>query len=349
MELFAHVALLIVASIALGYVLIKYALPVILPFLLAWGIAFMTRPPARFLHKKIKISEKISRPVLALILMSALLGGIGLGAYALLNEAWRFFSTLAEDGRMTEFIKRISDSFFGLFGTLGVGSELANKIFDALSGILASVLGKIAEVITAFASAVPKTLFFILITAISAVYFSLDLEIINSYVHRILPRKIDIALVSFKERTLGIALKYMRAYAAIMLLTFAIVFFGLALLGIDYALLLASIIAVLDILPVIGVGVILVPFGAVMLLSGNTYVGVGLLVLTAAVTVIRQIAEPKILGKNLGIHPLLTLILMYVGYSLFGIFGLVLLPLLGVVLVKKESSEVAKPRGIGGK
>ena len=275
--------------------------------------------------------------------MLSLLASVGAATGALLNEAWHFFSTLAEDGRMSQFIKDISNSFLGIFGSLGIDSELGDKIFDALSGILANAAVKIASEITALASAVPKILFFILITAISSVYFSLDLEAINAYVHRLLPKKADAALVSFKKETLGIIFKYMRSYLVIMLLTFAVVFFGLAILKVDYALLLASIIAVLDILPVIGVGVILVPLGAVMLFSGNTYLGIGLMVLTAAVTVIRQIAEPKILGKNLGIHPLLTLVLMYVGYSLFGILGLVIFPISGVVLVKKETAKVAKP------
>ena len=339
---FANIAVLAIASLVICYVGVKYIVPVVLPFVIAWGIAFITRRPAAFLSRKTGVGVKFYRPALALIFMLLLIGGVSLAMVALLGEAWQFFGTLAEDGRLASVIENITNSFFGIFGELGIGSELGDKIFDALSGILADVLGKIASLLTAVVSSVPKILFFLLITAISTVYFALDLEKINSYVHSILPKKVDAALVGFKERSLCVLLKYLRSYFLIMLLTFAIMLLGLTVLRVDYALLLSFVIALLDILPAIGVGVILIPFGVFMLVTGNTYVGIGLLILTAVSTVVRQIAEPKILGKNLGIHPLLTLILMYVGYTLFGIVGLVFLPLLGVLFTKKDTAEIKK-------
>ena len=135
-----------------------------------------------------------------------------------------------------------------------------------------------------------------------------------------------------------------------MLITFAVMLVGLVILRQPYALLLALIIAVLDLLPVIGVGTVLVPWSVYELVLGDTGVGIGLLILFAVHTFIRQFAEPKIVGKNLGVHPIVTLSLLYVGYSLFGFVGLLLVPiatvLIEVTVGKKDSAKVNE--GIGG-
>ena len=96
-------------------------------------------------------------------------------------------------------------------------------------------------------------------------------------------------------------------------------------------MLIALFVAVLDILPVFGVGTVLVPWSIVLFVSGNGKAGFGILFLFAFITVLREIVEPKILGKNLGLHPLLTLILLYFGYHFFGFFGMIILPPLGAL------------------
>ena len=98
-------------------------------------------------------------------------------------------------------------------------------------------------------------------------------------------------------------------------------------------MLMAFIIALLDMLPVLGIGIVLIPWGVYYLSVGTDLkLGIGLLVLWGVGSIVRQAIEPKIVGKELGMHPLLTLVLMYAGYSLFGFFGLVLLPFLSVFI-----------------
>ena len=115
-----------------------------------------------------------------------------------------------------------------------------------------------------------------------------------------------------------------------MLITFVLMLIGFSILGVRYALILSLALAVLDILPLFGVGTVLVPYSVICFVSGDVRLGVGLALLFVANEVIRQLAEPRILGKNLGIHPLISVILLYAGYSLFGFFGLLLLPLFAV-------------------
>ena len=140
-------------------------------------------------------------------------------------------------------------------------------------------------------------------------------------------------MVHFKEKTTKIILKYIKSYLLIMLLTFSILLLGLTLLRIRYALLMAFVIAILDILPVIGLGAVLIPWALWSFASSNSALGIGLIILYGVAVIIRQIAEPKIVGKNLGLNPLLTIILMYIGFSLFGVIGLVLVPIGTVALL----------------
>jgi predicted PurR-regulated permease PerM len=120
---------------------------------------------------------------------------------------------------------------------------------------------------------------------------------------------------------------------------------GFLILRIEHALLLSIIVAFLDILPIIGVGTVIIPWAIVEFAIGDGSLAVGLLVLFVVNAIIRQLAEPKIIGKNLDLHPIATLILLYVGYSLFGFVGLIVLPVIvlsiGVVLKGNNATEIA--------
>ena len=127
--------------------------------------------------------------------------------------------------------------------------------------------------------------------------------------------------------------KYILSYSLIMLITYLTLLLGLIILRVRHAPVLALFIAVLDILPVIGVGTVLIPWGIYSIVVGNRLLGIGLLVLFVANTVIRQTSEPRIVGKSLNLHPLLTLMMIYIGYGLFGVLGVFILPLIAVTLL----------------
>ena len=115
-------------------------------------------------------------------------------------------------------------------------------------------------------------------------------------------------------------------------MTFAELLAGFYIFKIPYALTLASVIAIIDILPVLGVGTVLIPWGVVLLIVGKTKKAAEIFILYGIIWIIRQIAEPRIVGKSVGVHPLLTLVAMYVGYSLMGFGGLFVFPIVLMVL-----------------
>jgi predicted PurR-regulated permease PerM len=129
----------------------------------------------------------------------------------------------------------------------------------------------------------------------------------------------------------------LKSYATLIFITFCEVSIGLnimKLLGVyngGYILVISIITAIVDILPVLGTGTILIPWGIIMLIQKEFYLGFGLLILFLAISLIRQVAEPKVLGKSLGLHPLLALFATYVGFTLFGLLGMILAPIVALL------------------
>jgi sporulation integral membrane protein YtvI len=135
------------------------------------------------------------------------------------------------------------------------------------------------------------------------------------------------------KRYLGVViLQFVRSYAIILLVTFSELAIGFAILGVKNVFLLALLISLFDILPVVGLGAVLLPWAAISLVTGNTALGIGLVVMYVVILVVRNIIEPKIVGDRVGLHPLLTLVCMFVGAKLFGVIGLFGLPVAVAIL-----------------
>ena len=137
-----------------------------------------------------------------------------------------------------------------------------------------------------------------------------------------------------RPRIKGAIRGYLRAYLLLFLLTFSEVLIGLLILRQHYAFLIALLVAVVDILPVLGAGTVLIPWAIALLLFRQYSLGFGLLILYGVITIVRQIVEPYALGSRLGLHPLLSLLSMFTGFQVFGIPGMLLGP--GVAMLIRE-------------
>lgn len=321
----------LLGSLLLGYVGLRWLLPAVLPFLLSWTLAFAVRPPADRAAAALHLPYRPLRAVLAVLLFLTVVGALVLLGVRLAGEAWSFLSGLSGSETLDRVLLLLADPLGSLHGQ-GSGRELPAAVGQALQGAIGAVMSAVGGWITGVVAAVPQLVLFALITLIATVYFAVDLEGINRRVRGLLPARAVHRAVRFKQDTLSVLLRYARAYLLLMLLSFAVVLLGLVILRVPYALLIALVIALLDILPVIGVGTVLVPWSLCQLLMGDVRLGIGLLILFAVHEVIRQFAEPRILGRHLGMHPLLTLLLLYAGYTLLGLSGLLLIPLFAVLL-----------------
>ena len=340
-ERIAAILICILSGGAVAYLLFCYVLPLILPFLLAYVISCLVRPIANKFATRTHLPRGLCATVLLLLVFG--LGGWGIwaGSVRLVTELGNLVERLLSDGGISDAMDTLmlwAENIGARFGLLSAGEGDVQAFYDAIvqmvGNILSSVAARLPELATSLFSALPSVLFFLVVSVVACFYFCTDGVQITHYLSAFLPQKWRQKLPQIGNAMRDILRKYIKAYGILLALTFALLLIGLWILRIEYAFLLAFLIALADFLPVIGVGTILIPWGIVMLLQKNFYIGFGLLILYLVISLVRQVAEPKVLGKSLGLHPLLTLFATYVGFSLFGIVGMILAPI-AALLVKQ--------------
>ena len=336
----AAIVVCVMGGVAAIYVALKFALPVVLPFFLAWCISFAVTPLSRWISKKTHISERPLSVFLMIILLSVLSVLLFLVFSRILYEVQNLAAWAGEENGMLEgYIKDaraffedlfakvpFSERFFGSDGLFsawdGINDMLSDLVSESVKNISAGIPAAIASVLRAL----PDLVLFVVVSVIASFYFCFRKEKLGEIFAGILPEKYAKKLPDIKKSMAGTAIGYVKAYFLIFLMTFSELFAGFAILKVKYAFILAFVIAIIDILPVLGTGIVLVPWALVLLLSKNYYLGFGLLIMYGVILLVRQIAEPKIVSKNIGLPAPVTLVAMYAGFKLFGFFGMIIGP-----------------------
>ena len=347
-ERVAAILICILVGGLLLYLLFQYVLPLLLPFLLAYVIAWMIRPLANKIAKKTRLSRGLCSVLLLLLVFG--FGGWGLwwGSVHLVAELGKLVERLLSDGGIFDAMDSLMlwaekiGSRFGLVlkGETGNSQVFYDSIMQMVGNLLSSLASRLPDLAASLFSALPSVLFFLIVSVVACFYFCIDGVSITRGLGSFLPREWQSKIPSIKENLRDVLKKYVKAYGFLLLLTFVLLLVGFWVLGVEYAFLLAFLIALADLLPVIGVGTVLIPWGIVMLLQKRFYIGFGLLILYLVISLIRQVAEPKVLGKSLGLHPLLTLFATYVGFTLFGLLGMILAPIAALLVRRLLSSQM---------
>ena len=351
-------SVLFCALVAVGafFLIGKYVIAVVMPFVIAWIIAMAIRRPAEGLAKRLRMPRRLAA-VLLLLLLFALLGtlltlGIGRLVRELGRLVERFTSgdvTVGEQvSRLLEQVHRVSDRipFLADSDRSGLQTSVDNMIASLLRQAFSALTSTLTSLVGTIIGALPSIGLFLVVTIIATFYFALDLDAIHRGIGTLLPARVASRIPATWERTRRFLLRYSKAYLFLMFITFCELFGGFTILGIEYAFVLALAISAVDILPVLGVGTVLVPWSVIMLLLRDFRVGFGLLILWAVATVVRQVIEPHIVGGTLGLHPVLTLAGMYVGLRLFGLVGMLLAPAL--ILAVKTALREWRPTVVEG-
>lgn len=339
-------ALYVLLALAGVYVSLRWLLPWLAPFLAAYAIAALLEPGVRYICRRWHWNRGAASGLCTLGFVSAA-GGL---VYLLASRIWAEIAALFD--RLPEILGAFADTL-GRWQALlsryaadmpeGVGlwfSRSRDSFGDFLSGLPALLSGKLLGLLSVLASAAPSALLFSVTVLIGVYFISASYPEIAAFVKRqIPPRFADRARSIRREfrRTLG---RWLRAQLIMMLITFFELALAFALLGVGYPLVLAVIIAVIDALPVLGTGTVLIPWAAYELLSGNTPLGVGLAVTYGAVTLLRSCIQAKLLGDHLGLHPVVTLIAIYVGYRAWGVWGMLTFPILAISIKQLGGSGI---------
>ena len=321
--------------VALGYLLLQYALPLLMPFVVAFIIAYALRRPIRFLSRTLHIPKG----VVAVLLVVLTYGLIGLVLALLAIRATATVASLVNQVPAlyaAHILPLLTDGYNWLEGVFtrldpalmdtlhDAWSQLLSVLWQLVSGVSVWLMGWVSSV----ATSLPGFLIALLLMVISTFFIAIDYEKIVGFVLGCLRGHTRQVVLQVKAYVVGTLFVCIRSYALIMSITFLELSVGLSLVGVDRALLVALLIAIFDILPVLGTGGIMIPWAILTALDGNIPRALALLAVYVVITIIRNIIEPRIVGKQIGLHPVLTLMSMFVGTHLFGVVGLFGLPIL---------------------
>ena len=344
---------ILIAAAAI-YLAFKYLLVIFLPFIIGWGVSLIVNPIASRLSKKLRMRKRPLAAILTSILLTLVVILFVWGINRLVLEAERLLEWLISDS------SNLSQGIAGIFGGIGdkriplidnlmkieqfrqVWENIDQIIETAISEAVASVTKGIPGAVINILSRLPALFIFVVVTIISCFYFSLDLDKIHEAVISLLPKRWQEKLPDAKKHICNTAAKYVRAYILLLSLTFGELFVGFSMLRVQYPLLLAAVVAIVDILPIFGVGTVLIPWAIIELIfTKDLYMGIGLLIIYIVVTVVRQITEPRVVAGSLGLHPLATIVSMYVGFKILGIFGMIAGPMITLAarsIIKKPET-----------
>ena len=324
--------------IALAYILLKHALPIIMPFFIAFIISALLQPVISFLRKKTKLGQKSASGIVVVLFLCTVGVLLTLASIKLFISVTDLLSTAPAyyTNTIQPALRNLVDYAQEFLRNFDKDISLDyNNFIPSISDLIPSIKS-IFSITTNILSSVPGFFITVLITIISTFFISSDYHIICHWVLAQLPDKTAHTVLEIKIYIKDILFKYIRCYALIMTITF----FELALLlltaglinpdmfdSVTSTLLIALIIALFDLLPIVGTGSILVPWGIIRILLGDVITGIMLISIFLIVTVVRNIIEPKIIGTQVGLHPIVTLMAMIIGTSVIGVTGLFIFPI----------------------
>jgi len=307
------------------------AIMIFMPFILAYFVSIIANKLADAFEKRFHLPRRIAA-ILVIIITVGVLGSIVGGIiwkivdeikqilenfpviYANISNFW---NDLSEN--MSDIVERMPE---------GVQSAFDNMYEQFMMGF-ANIVKDIKLLQTAgnFAKSLPSALISSITFILSLYFMVADAKEIRAFFRRNIPESAQIRVRQLKDELKRYVGGYVKAQLIIMCFAFLILLVGLLILDVKYALLIALVVAIFDALPFFGSGAVLIPWAVIEFFMGSPARGVGFLIIYLSVLFLRQMIEPKIVGDNIGMHPLLTLISMYTGYKVFSIGGLILGPL----------------------
>lgn len=310
-----------------------------MPLIIGWIVSLIANPLVRFLEKRVKLLRKHSTFIIIVSVIIIIVAIMVLISVLLFKEAKELMndlpmmieSTKLKLNEFSEFLSKKSEV---------LPNNIRNMIDNAISSIdtiINNYTGKSQAIsvnrVGLFAKNVAEGFLYVIITILSAYFFTACRDELAAGIKKHLPESAvsywHLIFDNFKAAFGG----YFKAQFKIMLILIMIMFIGFEILQVRYSFLFALGIAFLDFLPVFGTGTILWPWAVINVISGEYIKAVGLVVIYLICQFVKQILQPKMVGDSIGLHPLATLIFLFVGYKLYGVFGMIIGIPVGMVLV----------------
>lgn len=317
-----------------------------MPFVIAGVVALIANPLVKFLEQKLKIVRKAGSVVVIVLV----LGGVVFACYLLIaklvNETIGFFSNAQSIwNTISDAALEIRDEYLIFFGRMplsvqnwldGIG-EGATESMTAWIGGLGEPL---ADFATRIASNLPLVIIDIIMAVLASYLFVAERDSVDAFIRKIVPKKFtdrfELVTSTMKTAVGG----YFVAQFKIMVVVYAILIIGFALLEVEYAFLIALLIAILDFLPFFGTGAAMWPWAVVKVVQGDYMTALWIMVIWAISQIVRQLIQPKLVGDSVGLKPIPTLLFLYIGFRFGGAFGMIIAVPVGMILINLYKAGV---------
>lgn len=326
---------------AVGKILITY----FTPFLTAMVLAMLIEPIVK-LFQRLKLSRGIAVILSIILFLGAF---VSLSAFAVsrlvfelkdlyislpnyYNDIYTTIDTLVKRG--TELYLQLTPEATNIIEDLVVNS------LDKLKLILGQILTQTPSSTLSFIGKLSGLFFYTIVTLLATFFFSKDKALILGFIFRQLSPAWQDKVITLKKDLFMALIGFLKAQTIILSVTFLESYVGLSILGVKYALIFAILIALVDILPVLGTGSVYVPTAILNVIWGNYRFAVSVLILYGIIVVVRYIIEPKVVGTQLGIHPVVALASIFAGLKLIGVAGVILGPTIVVVIKACQHAKI---------
>ncbi len=335
------------ALVVMGW---KYLLPVMMPFIIGFVVALVVQVPLNAL----KLQKPAHRKAAALVLCLAFyVGLVALGVVftgKVIAEIKNFAASVPAlyNDHLYPLVLTIGDEIQAILEPIDMSlAQLVNdygkSVVSTLSGYATELSGWAVKTVASGAVSIPGVLLQIIITVVASFYMAADYRAVADFLKGCIPqaqRNFVLQVIRYAKTAV---LVYIKSYSIMFCITFVELWAGLAILKVPYALGLSFGIAVFDLMPILGVGGILLPWSVAALVLGEYGMALGTLALYLVIAAVRHTIEPRIVGAQIGLPPLATLVAMVVGLNLAGLVGMMLLPITLVAITKiREGSTTAK-------
>lgn len=347
-NLFYYVSILI-----LFFLFLKYAFWICFPFIFALFIGIILQTPTKKISKKTHIPQSVTAVILVILVLAVLGTIIGLAGSKLVSEFTDFANYLSVRFSDYSWIENKVNSIMNSLPA-GIRNLLSENVQDTLANLKTSMSGESASGITSIsigdydlskilsssisgvwntAKQIPSVLVAVLVTIISCCFVTAGYDDLSKQLKSFMSPE-TVAVVSATKKSVFSSLKKLcKTYLTILCITFLEMLAGLSILSFahiyngGYALVISLIVALFDILPVLGTGTFVIPWALYCLLTGDVKLGIGLIVLYIIITVVRQIIEPKLVSGQLELPPIMTIAAMYIGLKTLGVVGMFIMPI----------------------
>lgn len=333
-KLFIINAMYYATLIVLVLLFIRYLLSPLSPFIAGFIVAWLLHRPAHALARKLHLHRRVPIFILGIVFYVIVFVLVLMAAVQVISALEHFIPQIPViyTGSLLPFIRGAFEQLEGQMAEfdpeiVDIVDRMAKELFSFLEQLISGLSVSAVRLASTIITGLPNVILTIILTVVSTFFISLDFDKVVGFLKSCLPIKMQNTISETVTTGVSSIRKILVSYIAIMFLSFVELSIGFLLMRIPYAVGFALLVAVIDIMPILGTGLVLIPWAIIAAILGNYPMALGVALLYIIMLVVRNIVEPKLVGQQMGLHPLATLVSMFVGLQRFGLFGLLGFPI----------------------